>query len=384
MRCNRIFAVLLAFSCTIANLAYANKSHPKYKFPIDTSWLSPLFIDVRVNNSSPMHFILDSASTWSMIRRSEAEKLGLKTIRTESATGGGGSFAMNFVRANLQIGDLKLENVELGATDLPPYYVGLLGADLFENYVVAIDYQSGEVSVYDPEKFQPDPNAIALDVNLRGRIPCVSASVVFAKEIATGEFRVDTAAGDTITLNHPFAEKHSFPPPNTSTRQAEGNSFNGNFRLIKARADLIQLGKFEFKKPIIQMYTANVGSGAGTVLAGRMGNEILRRFQVTFDCPHKRIFLKPNSWYSERFEVDMSGIAFGPSYHISSVAKGSSAETAGLKVGDVMEKMNGTPVSNLGLERAHHLLMVDGTKCKIEFKRGDKTMQAIVILKREF
>src|SRR2546425_12964492 len=70
----------------------AKAIQPKYVFPIDASWLSPLFIEARVNGSESMRFILDSASTWSMIRRAEAESLHLKTTRTNTATGGGGEF----------------------------------------------------------------------------------------------------------------------------------------------------------------------------------------------------------------------------------------------------------------------------------------------------
>src|SRR4051794_20343595 len=72
-----------------ASATMQGQPQPKYTFPIDTSWLSPLFIDVRVNGSDPMRFILDSASTWSMIRRAEAEKLGLKIVQSETATGAG-------------------------------------------------------------------------------------------------------------------------------------------------------------------------------------------------------------------------------------------------------------------------------------------------------
>jgi len=89
-----------------------------------------LFIQVRVNDSAPMKFILDSASTWSMIRKDAAEKLGLKPTRSETASGGGGQFQMDFASASLQLGDLKLNDVDLGVTTLTPHYEGLLGADI--------------------------------------------------------------------------------------------------------------------------------------------------------------------------------------------------------------------------------------------------------------
>jgi Aspartyl protease len=105
---------------------------PEDVFPIDVSWLSPLFIDVRVNGSAPMRFILDSASAYSMIRKQEGERLGLKTTSGTTLSGGGGDFRMDFATADLQVGNTKLSGVQLGVAELSPVYAGILGDDLFE------------------------------------------------------------------------------------------------------------------------------------------------------------------------------------------------------------------------------------------------------------
>ena len=68
----------------------------------------------------------------------------------------------------------------------------------------------------------------------------------------------------------------------------------------------------------------------------------------------------------------MSGMSFGPGYRISSVVKDSN-------------KDEWHAVSSHGPERAHHLLMLDGSKCEIEFKRGYEKMAVVMlVLKREF
>jgi C-terminal processing protease CtpA/Prc len=113
-----------------------------------------------------------------------------------------------------------------------------------------------------------------------------------------------------------------------------------------------------------------------------IGNEILRRFRVTFDCPHKRMFFEPNSMRNRPFEMDMSGLGFGPSYKIFSVAPGSVAERAGLKVGDVITKLDGKPVTQFGLAGAHDQLMRDGSNCEVEVRRGDKIFRASLSLRR--
>src|SRR5437762_6437989 len=167
-------------------------AQPEGVFPIDVSWLSPLFIDVRVNETPPMQFILDSASTYSMIRKKEAEALGLKTKSSTTLSGGGGEFRMDFANANLQVGNMKLSGVQLGVTDLSPAYTGILGDDLFESHVVTIDYETGKVSVFDPGTFRAPLHGIRVPVNIRGRIPGIEASLRYGGKTATGEFRIDT------------------------------------------------------------------------------------------------------------------------------------------------------------------------------------------------
>src|SRR5438034_1071023 len=98
-------ACVTVFPAEVARSGVASAvGQPEDVFPIDVSWLSPLFLDVRLNNSAPMRFILDSASTWSMIRKKEANGLGLKITRSTALNGGGGEFRLDFARADLQVG----------------------------------------------------------------------------------------------------------------------------------------------------------------------------------------------------------------------------------------------------------------------------------------
>jgi hypothetical protein len=355
---------------------------PKDVFPIDVSWLSPLFIDVRVNGSEPMHFILDSASTYSMLRKKEAEALNLKTTNGTTLNGGGGAFRLDFAKADLQVGKTTLRNVELGVTDLSPAYAGILGGDLFEAYVVEIDYERGKLSLFGPGTFRAPPNAKEIPVNIRARIPSVQASLRLGNTTATGEFRIDTGSGAPITLHHPFAERNSFPPPGAPTQSSKSASLGGSADWIKARGTSVSIGSIKFDRPIIEAFASSRGAGGGTVLAGMIGNEILRRFRVTFDCPHRRMFLVPNRTRHRPFEVDMSGLGFGPDYRIFSVAPGSVAEKAGLKVDDVIMKLDGKHVERYGLAGAHDQLMRNSARCQLYVRRGERVVRVTLQLKR--
>jgi hypothetical protein len=376
-----LFFILSRSVC--GDIASAQVAKPPLDvFPIDVSWLSPLFIEVRVNGSEPMRFILDSASTYSMIRKKEAEALGLKTTAGTTLNGGGGEFRMDFAKADLQVGITKLSGVQLGVTDLSPVYAGILGADLFETHVITIDYENGKVSVFEPSTFHPNPQATQVPVNIRARIPGVEASLKFSGRTATGEFRIDTGSGAAMTLHHPFAEQNSFPPPGAPTQSSQSQSLGGTAQWIKARAASVQIGPLQFDNPVVESFATSHGSGGGTVLAGMIGNEILRRFRVTFDCPHQRMFFEPNAMRNKPFEVDMSGMGFGPSYKIFSVARDSVAEIAGLKVDDVITKLDSKPVEQYGLAGAHDQLMRDGAKCEVEVRRSEAVVRVTLQLKR--
>jgi hypothetical protein len=120
--CTHFPTIVFVFLAVIVGspiLGAEDSAKPKYSFPIDVSWLSPLFIDARVNGSEPMRFIVDSASTYSMIRKAEAQKLGLKTSGGATLSGGGGQFDIEFAKADLQVGDFKLNGIALGLLTCP-------------------------------------------------------------------------------------------------------------------------------------------------------------------------------------------------------------------------------------------------------------------------
>ena len=134
---------------SIASVALAQA--PRVVVPVQYSPGAPIFIDARVNGSGPMRFILDSASSFSIIRTREAEALGLTGDRGIDLNGAGGSFRMTFTPASLSIGSLTLPGVQLGIAPLTDRYAGIVGADLFEQFAVEIDYAAQQIRVFDPK-----------------------------------------------------------------------------------------------------------------------------------------------------------------------------------------------------------------------------------------
>jgi hypothetical protein len=263
---------------------------PRLTLPVQYVPGAPIFIDASVNDSAPMRFILDSASSFSMIRTREAQALGLNGGRATELNGGGGSFRMTFTRAALSVGDLTLPEVQLGIAPLTERYAGIVGADLFEQFAVEIDYEGQRIRVYDPKAFRPGAAATRVPVTMIDRIPNVTATIAFGEgDEAEGTFRIDTGSWATMMLNRPFAEAHGFPPPGKPARPVGASALGGSIQTIAARVHLVRLGTIVLTEPEINAYQMDRGSGTRADSAGHIGNGLLRRFRVTIDCPGRQI-----------------------------------------------------------------------------------------------
>jgi hypothetical protein len=73
--------------------------------------------------------------------------------------------------------------------------------------------------------------------------------------------------------------------------------------------------------------------------SGIIGAEILRRFTVILDYPHRRMIIEPDAMFGAPYEFDMSGLFLtsggGPSktFKVYSVVKGSPEAQAGAQGG---------------------------------------------------
>ena len=185
-----------------------------------------------------------------------------------------------------------LPGVQLGIAPLTDRYAGIVGADLFEQFAVEIDYDAQRVRVFDPKAFRPAATATRVPVTMIDRIPHVTAAIVFGEtDEAEGTFRIDTGSWATMMLNRPFAEAHRFPPPDTSARTVSASALGGGIQTIAARVPSIRLGTIVLRDPEIKAYQMDRGSGTRMDSAGHVGNELLRRYRVTIDCPGRQIVL---------------------------------------------------------------------------------------------
>ncbi len=241
-----------------------------------------IFLDVRVNESGPRTFVVDSGAPHSIVDSTAAVALGLGTLSQDSTRGAGrGSVGrQHLAPLDLEVGEVRHHVADPWAIDLGHVGIrpvdGLVGADLFERYLVRIDPERRTLALYEPAALPPG-SGTAIPLTLENDHLYVSMRLTLSNGISeVHRMRVDTGSGDAAS-----DDLIRRSPVRQKTLQGVG--------LGQSYVD--ESGVFE--TVAIGPYEIHHSWGASNDHPA-VGMEILRRFTMTFDVPHGRLYLMPN------------------------------------------------------------------------------------------
>ena len=271
---------------------------------------------------------------------------------------------------------------------------GLIGFNLFKDYIVKIDYYNEKITLYKPEyyKYRDRKNDIILPLHFEGNKPFVRTSIVMEdlSEVPV-KLLVDTGASDAIWLSTSSDKRITLPSNNIETFLGRG--LNGDLYGKKGRIDGIWVGPLVLPKPIVafpnselidQLISSNDRNGT-------LGAEILRRFIVTIDYRNQRLTLHPTNDLKDPFNYNMSGIEVInpmpglPVFTVATVRENSPAYFAGLKENDQILKVNNSNLSNLSLNDINLLFQSkEDKKIKMKVLRNGEEYATTFLLKKWF
>ena len=204
-----LFAVAAVLLLGISSSADPPKEGPKEE-PLVTASLSihddiP-WLEVRVNGSAPLWFILDSGAGGCVLDLKQSQALGLPTEGHAKGTGAGaGTYDVTFARDLVfTVGTLKTsvdrtQVIDLSGVSGPEgkKLAGLLGYDFFERRIVVIDYAQDRLTIHDPKTFDVRGLGENVPLVLNRRVPFVKGKLAVAGGAASErEWLVDTGSGD--------------------------------------------------------------------------------------------------------------------------------------------------------------------------------------------
>jgi hypothetical protein len=282
---------------------FANGSNAE-AIPLVFSAKGHMFLRMRVNNSAPLLFGLDSGFEQTAITSKQAKTLNLKTYGDTKVTGVGEgeddiSFARN-VKFDLPGLNFRLAEIGVLALDFPTPIpdepiAGILGYDFFRQFVVSINYAGSSLDVYSPPTFRYRGRGDILPVRMIDNNPSIPATVTLPGLPSVRTLLViDTGAATGIFFNSPFVKRHKLLESKQETTEAGMLGIGGTSRIRIGRAESIRLGRTIIPNPVVHFSLATKGDGADALSAGQISNEVLRHFKIAiFDAARRRLRLEP-------------------------------------------------------------------------------------------
>jgi len=227
-----------------------------------------VFVPVRVNkNPDPLWFVMDSGSPRTLISEAAAKRVLVnQTNRTDAS--------LVFDTVHLDHTDLRIENLAPLSKAWGRTVDGVIGYELLCRTIVTIDYDASRVTIAHPAVFHYSGMGETLPLTIRNGWSFVEGTIkVTGRPAVIDNFFVDSGSPDAV--NHPIIRESK------------------NARAVKAGFvgpnEWFQLGRYTIGS------TQSACCGADNESSQHIGAEMLSRFRVTFDYPHKQLILERNA-----------------------------------------------------------------------------------------
>lgn len=214
---------------------------------------------------------------------------------------------------------------------------GIIGYSFFSRYIVQVDFDSNRIHIYSPGQFNYPRGGHMLHPAFTN-LP-IQWMKLKDKNSLGFNFYIDTGAGICILLSEKFASDSGIllSKRKPVITQAEGMGGKTQMRLTIIKE--VKLGPYKFRDVPTYLYKDDYNVTSYPFTGGLIGNDLLRRFNMTFNYPDREIHLLPNNHFNEDFDYAYSGLSI---YYIEGkivvddVIKGSPADIAKFKPNDVL------------------------------------------------
>ncbi|MEM8524771.1 MAG: aspartyl protease family protein [Bacteroidota bacterium] len=385
---------LIAFLATIGG--YAQSTNPVAQIPFELSG-EHVFLQLTINDSEQLDFIFDTGAGATVINSETATRLNFVSNKTSTATGASGETQSSIIKnKSIELGSIKLEKMDLVSVPLEHLEKtmgkdidGIIGYGLLEKYVTEINYHYSKLILYESKSYDYQGNGEVVSLKIKNNLPMATFQVILKEGSYVDEkFMLDTGAGLAMGFTAPFARK-------SQIKNKIGKTYSSTPKGISTSTTQVEVGKikklklanFEFENIPANIYDIKTGFFASKEVAGIIGNEILRKFNITFDYKGKKSYWVKNKYFDEAFYIQNSGLKLSfdadkSKVIIRGIIPNSSAEESELKAGDEIVEIDGVKASESSLEALRKLLATQsGKKVKIKYRRAGEVKEILLSLK---
>ena len=307
---------------------------------------------------------------------------------------------------------------------------GIIGYDLFRDFIVELNYSSKYLKLHDPDLYRSKKSSKTrtLPLQIIQNKAYVQGDVLMKnKKNIPVKLLIDSGSSDALWLFEDLDRGLGVPRDNYVDFLGQGLS--GSIYGKRTKIDGIKLAGFLLKDaktafPDLQYFNSITSFGSRN---GSLGGEVLKRFTLVFNYSERTLSLRKNSLFNKPFDFNLSGIniqhngmryisesiadvngavladsgkSFGdvqilfenmtrlsmvPEIIVSGIRAGSPGHKAGLQEGDVILAVNGKKVHHYKLQQILQMLNEkEGKRVKVLIERYQKDMLITYVLKDIF
>lgn len=332
-----------------------------------------VFVPATVDGKGPYSFLLDTGVDGWAVAAGVAHELAIAPGKAERITGAG--------EASETMHELTLRRVDFGGisfTDQPAlsadfsaldavigfrHFDGVAGKPVFDTHVVDLDFARSRVRFFSPAEYSAPTGAKVVPFKLyENSIPAVDGEIAGVK----GIFLIDLGDRSSLTLFGPFWRAHRldrvFGPGIVAIT---GYGVGGPVKAEVVRVPEFTMAGVRVRGVVARLSLQKGGEFDTSALAGSIGTGVLKRFNVIFEYPLRRILLQQEPTRDVPDEADRSGLWLGRSgngFEVFDVVPNSPAARGGIKKGDIVTAIDGVPTKQLDLFATREKLKSPGKK----------------------
>ena len=325
-----------------------------------------------------LNFILDTGSGGISLDSSTAEYFKLRgTPSDKTIRGIAGIRNVRFLNdRTLNLPGISIANLNFHINDysiLTEVYGiridGIVGYSVFSRYIIKIDYDSSEIEFWTKGSMKYPKGGFLLRPIIN-TIPVQQARVKDGKTI-TARFLYDMGAGLNMMISTDFLNDSALLNKKRKLYAKEAEGLGGKIDMSMTVIKEVRLGPYRFRNVPVYVFEDTYNITSYPYLAGLIGNDLLRRFNVILNYDRRDVYLVPNSHFNEPFDYSYTGLEL---YYvdgkiiIGDVAKNSPAEAAGLQEGDIVIAVNKN--FNQNLQQYKAAIQNAGDKLRIIIHRN--------------
>lgn len=318
-----------------------------------------VLVRATVNNyPDSLNFILDTGSGGISLDSATVADLAIPIVPSEKTIKGiGGIRKVSFLNdASLKLPGLQVDNLNFHVNDysiLTSVYGiqidGIIGYSFFSRYIININYDFLQINVFSKGEYRYPASGFVLTPMFTG-LPMQTIQLTDSRSF-TQRFYLDTGAGLNFLLSDSYINDSAVLKKKRKApvvTQAEGVGGKMSMRLTTVKE--IKVGPYRFRHVPTFLFKDEYNVTNYPFLGGLLGNDILRRFNITFNYEKQQVHILPNVHFKDDFDYAYSGLSIyfiDDKIVVDDVVSTSPAEKAGFKKEDVIVAINNNTSNNI-------------------------------------